>query len=94
MKNNCVEVYFNKFIGLQVGNFIAKRLQYRCFPVNNATFLKTSILNDICKRLILNLLTQSINNNRKNRDVFTVVLRDDNRRRIQNPVKHLRWCFS
>ena len=26
---------------------------------------------------------------RKNRDVF----RDDNRRRIQNPVKHLRWSF-
>ena len=27
--------------------------------------------------------------NRKNRDVF----RDDNQRRFQNPMKHLRWSF-
>ena len=34
-------------------NFIKKRLQYRCFPVNIAKFLWTSILNNICERLLL-----------------------------------------
>ena len=35
------------------------------------------------------LLIQSGRNNRENRDVS----RDDNWRRIQSPVKHLRWSF-
>ena len=47
---------FNKFSGLQAANFITKRLQHRYFPVNIATFLKTSILKDICERLPLNFI--------------------------------------
>ena len=35
------------------------------------------------------LLIQCGRNNRKNRDVS----RDDNQRRIQNPVKHLKWSI-
>ena len=31
------------FIKLQACNFINKRLQHRCFPVNSAKFLKTPI---------------------------------------------------
>ena len=84
-----LESFFNNFAGLQAHNFITKRLQHRCFPVNIVKFLKTSILKDIFERLLLNLLIQSWRNNRKNRDVF----RDDNRRRIQDTVKHLRWSF-
>ena len=34
---------------------IKKRLQHRCFPVKFAKFLRTSILNRICERLLLNL---------------------------------------
>ena len=34
---------FNKVAGLQTSNFIKKRLQYRCFPVNFTKFLGTSI---------------------------------------------------
>ena len=76
---------FNKFTGLQSGNFITKTLQHRCFPVNIVKFLKTSILKDICERLLPNFLIQNGRNNRKNRDLF----RDDNRRRVQNSVKHV-----
>ena len=46
---------FNKVAGLQTCNFIKKRLQYRCFPVNFATFLRTPILKNIYERLLLHL---------------------------------------
>ena len=70
---------FNKFSGLQAGNFITKMQQHRCFSVNIAISLKASILTDICGQPLLNF--QSGGKNRKNR----YVSRDDNRRRIQNP---------
>ena len=38
---------------LQACNFVRKRLQYRCFIVNIAKFLKTPILKNICGRLLL-----------------------------------------
>ena len=38
---------------LKVYSFIKKRLQYRCFPVNIAKFLRTSILKNICQQLLL-----------------------------------------
>ena len=81
-----LESLFNKFAGLQTGNFITKRLEHRCFPVNIAKFLKTPILKDIFERLLLNSVIQSGRNNRKNRDVSN----DDNRRLIQDTVKQLR----
>ena len=81
-----LESLFNKFAGLQTGNFITKRLEHRCFPVNLAKFLKTPILKDIFERLLLNSVIQSGRNNRKNRDVSN----DDNRRLIQDTVKQLR----
>ena len=37
-KNTCVGVSFNKNTSLQSCNFIKKRLQYNCFPVNIANF--------------------------------------------------------
>ena len=51
-----LESLFNKFAGLQAGNFTAKRLQHRCFPVSIPKFWKTSILKDICERLLLNFI--------------------------------------
>ena len=81
-----LEALFNKFADLQTGNFITKRLEHRCFPVNIAKFLKTPILKDIFERLLLNSVIQSGRNNRKNRDVSN----DDNRRLIQDTVKQLR----
>ena len=38
-----------------VGVFIKKRLQHRCFPVKIAKFLRTSILKNICDRLLLKI---------------------------------------
>ena len=35
---------FNEAAGLKAFNFIKKRLQHRCFPVNIAKFLKTAFL--------------------------------------------------
>ena len=34
-------------------NFIKKRLQHKCFPVNIAKFLRTPILTNICERRFL-----------------------------------------
>ena len=44
---------FNKIAGLQACNFIKKRLQYRCFPVNIVNSLRTPNLKNICERLLL-----------------------------------------
>ena len=44
---------FNKFAVLQACNFIKQRPQHRCFPVRFAKFLRTPILKNICKRLLL-----------------------------------------
>ena len=37
------------FAGLKACNFIKKRLQHRCFPVNLMKFLRTPILKNICR---------------------------------------------
>ena len=41
-------------------NFIRKRLQHRCFPVNIAKFLRKPILKNICERLLLHLAMDDI----------------------------------
>ena len=40
---------------LQACNFIKKRLQYRCFPVNFGKFLRTHFSKNFCERLLLHL---------------------------------------
>ena len=44
METPVLESLFNKAAGLQVCNFIKKRLQHRCFPVIIANFLRIPIL--------------------------------------------------
>ena len=41
-------------------NFIKKRLQHRCFPINIAKFLRTPILKNICECLLLHLVMNDI----------------------------------
>ena len=48
-----LESLFKKVPGLKAYNFIKKRLQHRCFPVKFAKFLRTAILKNICKQLLL-----------------------------------------
>ena len=49
------EVFYGKVASVQelLKNAIKKRLQHRCFPINIAKFLRTSILKNICERLLL-----------------------------------------
>ena len=53
MEKPVSESLFNKAVGLQVCNFIKKRLEHRCFPMIIPKFLGTPILKNICKQLIL-----------------------------------------
>ena len=46
--NTFVGVYFLKIAGLKACNFIRKKPQQSCFPVNIAKFLRLSILKNIC----------------------------------------------
>ena len=50
----------NKGAGRKVCNFIKKRLQHRCFPVNIGKFLRTPILKNICVRVLLKRLSEVI----------------------------------
>ena len=75
--------------GLQAGNFITKTLQHRCFTVNIAKFPKAFYWTSVNKCFWTLLIQSGRYCNRKNRDAF----KDNNRRRIQNPVQHLRWSF-
>ena len=50
---------------IQAFNFIVKRLQHSCFPVNITKIFRTAILKNICERLFLdirplNLLARTI----------------------------------
>ena len=47
---------WNKVAARKACNFIKKRLQHRCFPVNIAKFLITPVLKNICVRLLLKII--------------------------------------
>ena len=48
-----LESLFNKDAFMKVCNFIEKRFQHQCFPVNFAKFLGTPFFQNICQRLLL-----------------------------------------
>ena len=45
-KTPVLKSLFNKVAGLKAGNFIKNRFERKCFPVNIAKFLRTSILSN------------------------------------------------
>ena len=49
----------NEVAGLKPSNFIKKRLQHRCFPVNIVKFLKAPVFKNICERLPLIIRSSS-----------------------------------
>ena len=57
-----MESHSDKVADLKACNIIKKRLQHRCFHVNIAKSLRTSILKIICKRLLLPLEVFCIRN--------------------------------
>ena len=55
-----LESLFKKVAGLQACNFIKKRSQHRCFPMNIAKLLRLTILKSIGKRLLFNCFNGSL----------------------------------
>ena len=60
MKTPVLESLFNKVVGLKACNFIKGRLQHRCFPVNNAKFLRTHFFTKHLQWLLLYLVWANI----------------------------------
>ena len=54
-----LEFLFNKIASVQGCNFFKKKLHHRCFKVKFAKFLRTLILKNICKGLLLTMLAHS-----------------------------------
>ena len=50
--------YRNEILG---NEFIKKRLQHRCFPLNKVEFLRTPTLKNICERLLLSTKSSKAN---------------------------------
>ena len=48
------------FLGIQASNFIKKRLHNRCFPVKFVKFLRAPILENICKRLLQQIFSETL----------------------------------
>ena len=74
-KNAYVGVSFNKVAVLKSCNFIKKRLQYRCFPVNIEEFSRTSFFIENHRWLLLSLINAKRYRNGVNwlrSSVFTV----------------------
>ena len=61
-KTAILDSLFNKVAGLKVCNFIKKRLRHWYFPVNIAKFLRTPILKNIFKWLLLKIEMNSLRN--------------------------------
>ena len=76
-KTAMLESLFYKVAGLKAYIFIKKRLQHRCFAVNIAKFLRTPILKNVCKRLllILNWWSRHQNRNQNLDRLFTMCVK-------------------
>ena len=55
-----LESLFKKIAGLKACNFIKKRRQHRCFPVNIAKFLRLHISKNICEPLLFDCFNGSL----------------------------------
>ena len=66
--------------GLRPATLSKKRLWQRCFPVNFAKFLRASFFYHITLLVAASIMIEK-----------TDVFREDDQKRIQNPVKPLRW---
>ena len=60
-KTSVLESLFDSLAGFKTCNFLKKRLQQKCFPVNIAKFLKTLILIKICKQQLLPFMLFTVN---------------------------------
>ena len=51
---------FNKVAGLEPASFFKKDFKHNCFPVKFAKLLRTPILKNICKRLLLEVFYKKL----------------------------------
>ena len=60
-KHLCWSLFFNKNAGLQSCNFLKKRLQHRCFPMNIAKFVRIPVMKNISRGLFERFPTSTNN---------------------------------
>ena len=60
LQNSQEDTYLKKSFWHDACNFIKKRLQHRCFLVNFTKFVRTPILQNIWKRLLLEFFCRNI----------------------------------
>ena len=59
-ETSLLEPLFKNVAGLKACNFIRKRTQHRCFPINIASFLMLLISVNICERLLFDFFDGSL----------------------------------
>ena len=59
-RTHLLESLFNKVAGLQACNFIKKRLQHKCFPMNILKFLRAAIFIEDLRWLVLEILSVTV----------------------------------
>ena len=75
-KHLCHSLFFNKVAGLRPASLSKKRLWRKCFPVNFTKFLRTPILQNTSRRLLLQdikekrLFLRKKGNNTKERHII------------------------
>ena len=92
-KNPCWSLLFINMLAYKPATLLQRDSNIGAFLSILPNFLKHLFYRTPVSDCFWTLLIQSGSTNRKNRDVFRDAFRDDNWRRIQNPVKQLRWSF-
>ena len=68
-KTHVLDCLFNKAAGMKAFNFIKKRLQHRCFPLNIEKILRTPTLKNTSGRLLLHTVSYSGEND-ENKHIY------------------------
>ena len=73
-ESTCIEVFSNEVASLKDCNYIKKRLQHGCFPVNIAKFLRTAFLTEHLRWLLLYFRHYKTrkHSQKKRKETFTV----------------------
>ena len=73
-KTSVLESLFSKVVSLEAWNFIKKKLQHRCFPVNIAKFLRKFYLKNTTGGCFCTLNSSGILNGKLMTYIFNIIL--------------------
>ena len=73
-KTSVLESLFSKVVSLKAWNFIKKKLQHRCFPVNIAKFLRKFYLKNTTGGCFCTLNSSGILNGKLMTYIFNIIL--------------------